>query len=299
MANAKEIDKADAPQLYNVVEEMAIAAGVPMPKVMVLETDALNAFATGNKVGQRHHRGDARPAEHAQPRRAAGRGGARDVPSRQPRHALHGGGRRHGRPDRAGLRHAAAQPGLGRVGSRSSSSDKKGGGARHPHHPADRRGHPGADRRQVRADGGVAPARVSCRRHVGAVHAQSQRTDLGAGQARREGRALSRSESCHAASLHRQSGADLHRPRARRCWPRIPTLPIASLACAIWALSLRRRRGLRPAGPSRRARPRAGEHAGRPSAPRSISASPRSRPISPSPRTTSWSSATTRCSIPT
>ena len=51
MANAKQIDKADAPQLYNVVEEMAIAAGVPMPKVMVLETDALNAFATGNKPG--------------------------------------------------------------------------------------------------------------------------------------------------------------------------------------------------------------------------------------------------------
>src|SRR6266508_4158981 len=51
MASAKEIDKADAPQLYNVVEEMAIAAGVPMPKVMVLETDALNAFATGSKPG--------------------------------------------------------------------------------------------------------------------------------------------------------------------------------------------------------------------------------------------------------
>ena len=51
MANAKEIEKADAPQLYNVVEEMAIAAGVPMPKVMVLETDALNAFATGNTPG--------------------------------------------------------------------------------------------------------------------------------------------------------------------------------------------------------------------------------------------------------
>lgn len=51
MANAKQIDKADAPQLYNVVEEMSIASGVPMPKVMVLETDALNAFATGNKPG--------------------------------------------------------------------------------------------------------------------------------------------------------------------------------------------------------------------------------------------------------
>lgn len=51
MANAKAIEKADAPQLYNVVEEMAIAAGVPMPRVMIMETDALNAFATGNRVG--------------------------------------------------------------------------------------------------------------------------------------------------------------------------------------------------------------------------------------------------------
>jgi heat shock protein HtpX len=51
MANAKAIDKSDAPQLYNVVEEMAIAAGLPTPRVMVLETEALNAFATGNRVG--------------------------------------------------------------------------------------------------------------------------------------------------------------------------------------------------------------------------------------------------------
>jgi len=50
MASAKDIDKADAPQLFNVVEEMSIAAGVPMPRVMVLETDALNAFATGASV---------------------------------------------------------------------------------------------------------------------------------------------------------------------------------------------------------------------------------------------------------
>jgi heat shock protein HtpX len=51
MSGAREIGKADAPQLYNVVEEISIASGVPMPRVMVLETDALNAFATGNKVG--------------------------------------------------------------------------------------------------------------------------------------------------------------------------------------------------------------------------------------------------------
>ncbi|MGC2854618.1 M48 family metallopeptidase [Novispirillum sp. DQ9] len=33
--------------LHNVVEEMAIAAGAPKPAVHVMETDALNAFATG------------------------------------------------------------------------------------------------------------------------------------------------------------------------------------------------------------------------------------------------------------
>jgi heat shock protein HtpX len=50
MAEAKEISKEDAPQLYNVVEEMAIASGVPMPKVMVMETDVPNAFATGTST---------------------------------------------------------------------------------------------------------------------------------------------------------------------------------------------------------------------------------------------------------
>ena len=50
MADAKEIAKDDAPQLFNVVEEMSIAAGVPMPKVRVMETDALNAFASGTST---------------------------------------------------------------------------------------------------------------------------------------------------------------------------------------------------------------------------------------------------------
>jgi len=50
MADAKPIEKADAPQLFNVVEEMSLAAGVPMPRVMVMEVDALNAFATGTST---------------------------------------------------------------------------------------------------------------------------------------------------------------------------------------------------------------------------------------------------------
>lgn len=36
-------------QLLNVVEEMKIAAGLPMPKVYVMETDGMNAFAAGRK----------------------------------------------------------------------------------------------------------------------------------------------------------------------------------------------------------------------------------------------------------
>lgn len=47
MSNARLIEKADDPALYNVVEEMAIAAGVPPPPVYLIDDTALNAFATG------------------------------------------------------------------------------------------------------------------------------------------------------------------------------------------------------------------------------------------------------------
>ena len=45
---AQEISKPDAPQLFNVVEELAIAGGLPMPRIFIIETDAPNAFATGS-----------------------------------------------------------------------------------------------------------------------------------------------------------------------------------------------------------------------------------------------------------
>ena len=47
ISGAKEITHDDAPQLFNVVEEIAIAAGLPMPKVYIIESEAINAFATG------------------------------------------------------------------------------------------------------------------------------------------------------------------------------------------------------------------------------------------------------------
>jgi heat shock protein HtpX len=47
VSGAKEVDEAQAPQLMNVVREMAIAANVPMPRVYFIDDTAPNAFATG------------------------------------------------------------------------------------------------------------------------------------------------------------------------------------------------------------------------------------------------------------
>jgi heat shock protein HtpX len=47
MQNAREIDPRSAPDLHRMVEELAQNAGIPMPKVYLIETDQPNAFATG------------------------------------------------------------------------------------------------------------------------------------------------------------------------------------------------------------------------------------------------------------
>lgn len=44
---AKRVDKKDAPTFYNVVENLSIAAGIPMPAIYVMQDSSLNAFATG------------------------------------------------------------------------------------------------------------------------------------------------------------------------------------------------------------------------------------------------------------
>lgn len=49
LAGAKEVTRDEEARLHNVVEEIAIAAGLPKPRVYVIETPALNAFATGRK----------------------------------------------------------------------------------------------------------------------------------------------------------------------------------------------------------------------------------------------------------
>lgn len=47
VSGAKEVTAKDQPQLLNVVQEMAIAAGIPMPRVYLINDTAPNAFATG------------------------------------------------------------------------------------------------------------------------------------------------------------------------------------------------------------------------------------------------------------
>ncbi|MHC4547340.1 MAG: M48 family metallopeptidase [Planctomycetota bacterium] len=46
---AREIRKADDPELVNVVEEMSIASGLPRPRIYLIGSSALNAFASGMK----------------------------------------------------------------------------------------------------------------------------------------------------------------------------------------------------------------------------------------------------------
>ncbi len=47
VSGAKQVQKKDAPELYRIVENLAITAGLPMPKVYIIDDSAPNAFATG------------------------------------------------------------------------------------------------------------------------------------------------------------------------------------------------------------------------------------------------------------
>ncbi|MBM3531876.1 MAG: M48 family metallopeptidase [Alphaproteobacteria bacterium] len=52
ISGAREVGRENEPQLHNIVEEMAIAAGLPKPKVLVIETEVPNAFATGMRTSR-------------------------------------------------------------------------------------------------------------------------------------------------------------------------------------------------------------------------------------------------------
>lgn len=48
MNGAREVNEQTAPTLYHVVEDMAMVAQIPMPRVFIIDDASLNAFATGS-----------------------------------------------------------------------------------------------------------------------------------------------------------------------------------------------------------------------------------------------------------
>ncbi|MBU1178947.1 M48 family metallopeptidase [Patescibacteria group bacterium] len=47
ISRAQKIEKKNAPELYNILENLSITAGLPMPKLYLMDEQAPNAFATG------------------------------------------------------------------------------------------------------------------------------------------------------------------------------------------------------------------------------------------------------------
>ncbi len=46
------ISRSEAPRLYNLLENLCISRGIPIPRLKIIEDDALNAFASGIREGQ-------------------------------------------------------------------------------------------------------------------------------------------------------------------------------------------------------------------------------------------------------
>jgi heat shock protein HtpX len=49
---ARGVTRTQAPKLYNVLENLCIARGLPMPALQIIDTSALNAYASGLREGQ-------------------------------------------------------------------------------------------------------------------------------------------------------------------------------------------------------------------------------------------------------
>jgi heat shock protein HtpX len=47
MSGAKEVTHDQDPKLFNVMEELSLAAGMPLPRIYLIDDSAMNAFATG------------------------------------------------------------------------------------------------------------------------------------------------------------------------------------------------------------------------------------------------------------
>ena len=54
LSGARPISREEDPQLYNIVDELRLASGLPMPSIYRIDTEAMNAFATGRSPQDAH-----------------------------------------------------------------------------------------------------------------------------------------------------------------------------------------------------------------------------------------------------
>src|SRR5580698_2345050 len=52
LTGGREVTRKEQPRLYNILENLCISRGIPMPKLKIIESDQLNAFATGMNAKQ-------------------------------------------------------------------------------------------------------------------------------------------------------------------------------------------------------------------------------------------------------
>ncbi len=52
LTGGREVTRAEQPRLYNLLENLCISRGITMPRLKVMDSDALNAFATGMSAKQ-------------------------------------------------------------------------------------------------------------------------------------------------------------------------------------------------------------------------------------------------------
>jgi heat shock protein HtpX len=52
LTGGRQVERKDQPRLYNILENLCISRGIPMPKLKIMDAEALNAFATGMNAKQ-------------------------------------------------------------------------------------------------------------------------------------------------------------------------------------------------------------------------------------------------------
>ena len=89
MHGAHQVDEGSAPDLYRMVRDLAGRAGLPMPRVFVMDNPQPNAFATGRNPENAAVAVTTGLLNTLEPRRSRRRDRARARAHQEPRHADH------------------------------------------------------------------------------------------------------------------------------------------------------------------------------------------------------------------